>query len=147
MVGVYRAKVEYKVSVILQQNASVTNWTGRAVATTDLTVLSPQLPHSGRNPLERYAEQPVSDCCGCSVCCGDCCVRGRVGSHVGVDADYIATGGSVGTYALIWVRNFSFYKECRKHLAHLLCIRQETTARILETLHRNMKAHNIQYPP
>lgn len=100
-----RAKVEYKVSVVLRQNATATNWTGSG-ASIDLTVLSPQPPISSRNTLERYAQQPVSDCCGCCISCSDCCARGSVGTHVGADSEYIATGGSVGTYSLVWVRSW-----------------------------------------
>lgn len=96
--------MEYKVSVVLHQNASATNWTGRSVASVPLTVLSPQPPRSPRSGLERYAQQPVSDCCSCCLSQSACCVRGTVGTHVGADSEYIATGGSLGTYSLVWVR-------------------------------------------
>jgi hypothetical protein len=109
---VCRAKLEYKVSVVLTHNKSLTNPVGRTVASADLTVLSPVPPRSPRGAqLEQYAQLPVSDCCGCSSCCGDCCVKGTVGTHVGADSEFIVTGGSIGTYSLVWVRS-SFVTVC-----------------------------------
>lgn len=94
-------------SVVLRQNPSATNWTGKSVASVPLTVLSPQPPRSPRSRLERYTQQPVSDCCSCCMGDSECCVRGSVGTHVGADSEYIGTGGSVGTYSLVWVCFFS----------------------------------------
>jgi hypothetical protein len=134
-----RASIQYTVSVVVKQNRSVTNWTGRPapVASAILTVQSPPpQPSSNKTDLERYAEQPFSDYCGCFLCCCGCCVRGTVGIHVGADSNCVPTGGSIDAYSLIWVRAIpvSFVAGALIRVA-LCCINVLQTAVLALELH------------